>query len=312
MARTDRRTKNTPPKRGASNLNKWAIGAFVIGVIGLVAIDELAGKLFFLLVAAVGGFLFARPYIMKGKSKPSDPQPLQQFSPAPPASVQSSSTQGRAQAQEAPNYYNQAPMLPNEVDGIPLAYQYQDNGIAMADQVVKDFASIKPGYAITFVPEPTNQYDPKAIQMHWKHGMLGYVYRGQMQDMIHDFMQQGLPIVAVVHSVDPMAKRITYSIAFYRNKRSMFRGAPVATGKLTSSAGQEAQDNISLCEEGEELTVLYDYEKERYEVEASTGFIGCLPKKLEQYGEAATYIIDELGETDAGKGYVIVGVYELK
>ncbi len=91
MARADKHTNNAPQK-GGSNLNKVAIGAFVIGVIGLVAIDELAGKLFFLLVAAVGGFLFARPFIMKSKSKQSDPQPLQQFqrqsaasTPAPPA-----------------------------------------------------------------------------------------------------------------------------------------------------------------------------------------------------------------------------------
>lgn len=309
MARRDKNTNRSPQKRNGSNLNKIAIGAFVIGVIGLVAIDELAGKLFFLLVAAVGGFLFARPYISKARKKPEDPQPLQQFKPAAP--IQPATPVMRTPVNTQP-VTRQAPASPQQMDGVPLAYQYQEKDIAMANELVRDFYSIRPGDSIAIVPEPTNQYDPNAIQLWSNNQLLGYVYRGQMQDMLHDFMKQGAPVYAMVHSVNPQERKVAYSIAFYRNKKSMFRGKLLATGRLTSSSGQEAQDNISLCEEGEELSVFFDYEKDRYEVEASTGFIGCLPKKLEQYDEAATYVIEELGETDAGKGYVVVGVYELK
>lgn len=80
MARANRHTRKGSPGKSSNSLNKWAIGAFAIGVIGLISVDELAGKLFFLLVAAVGGYLYARPHIKKALSKQQDDTgPLQQF-----------------------------------------------------------------------------------------------------------------------------------------------------------------------------------------------------------------------------------------
>jgi hypothetical protein len=80
---------------------------------------------------------------------------------------------------------------------------------------------------------------------------------------------------------------------------------------LIANSAQDAQENINICEEGDEVSVDYDFEKERYEVSGSD-YIGCLPKKLEQYADAATFVIEEIGENDSGKQYVVVGAYAAK
>ena len=207
------------------------------------------------------------------------------------------------------NKASRTPKIPQRLLGVPIAYHYQEVAVAMESTVVRDFSSIHPGDLISFIPEPTNQYDPNAIQLWSNDQLLGYVYRGKIQDMLHDYLKRGDPIHGSVSSVLPNEKEITYSLGFYRAPRPKARGKALGTGRLTASSGEETQENITLCDEGDEVEAVFDYEKIRYEVSAS-GYIGCLPKKLEDYGETATFVIDEIGESDSGKMYVVVAAYE--
>lgn len=298
--------------KGSNKLNTVAIVAIIFGVIGIFAIEDLVGKLFFLLIAAAGAFPYIRPFLQKARKEQAVDQPLQQFrqgAPAPePKWNLSNPMHMPVQPISSPSSVDLS--LPGQVNRIPMAYQYLHNEIAMVSEFVRDFDIFRPGDHITLAPEPTNPYDPGAIQLWANNQMLGYVYRGKQQDMINDFVRNQEPIVAKIDRVDAKSGSITYSIAFYRVPSRKYRGEPIATGKLTSCAGSEAQENISLCEEDEELTVDYDYDKERYEVSCSVGFIGCLPKKLHEYADTGTFVIDGLGESDAGKLYVVVGVYK--
>lgn len=207
------------------------------------------------------------------------------------------------------NKTSSSPKIPQHLLGVPISYQYQDVAVAMESVVVKDFSSIHPGDLISFIPEPTNQYDSNAIQLRSNNQLLGYVFRGIIQDMMHDYLKRGDPIHGSVSSVLSNEKEITYNLGFYREPRPKARGKVIGTGRLTASSGEEAQDNIASCEEGEELSVSFDSDKCRYEV-SSAGYIGCLPKKLEDYYETATFVIDEIGESDSGKTYIVVTAYE--
>lgn len=207
------------------------------------------------------------------------------------------------------NKASSSPKIPQHMLGVPIAYQYQEVDVAIESVVVLDFSSIHPGDLIKFIPEPTNQYDPHAIQLWSNNQLLGYVYRGKMQEMLHDFLKRGDPLYGAVSSVLSEEKEITYNLGFYREPRPKARGKALGTGRLTASSGEEAQDNMALCEEGEEVSVSFDCDKCRFEV-SSIGYIGCLPKKLEDYGETATFVIDEIGESDNEKTYVVVTAYE--
>jgi flagellar basal body-associated protein FliL len=82
MARSSRHTKKAPARKGKDIMKVVLIVAAVIGLMGIFAIDEIAGKVFFLVVAIVAGYLYWKRYITKNTSKPAKVapvQPLQQF-----------------------------------------------------------------------------------------------------------------------------------------------------------------------------------------------------------------------------------------
>ena len=280
------------------------IVVIVIGLIGFIAETNIVVRLLLLLVAAFAAF---RLYVASSKKKvnthPAESLESAHKAPevAPPVQQVPSSKVPQATL----------PKLPKQIGGIPNAYQFQEVDIAMTDKVVNDFLVFRPGDAISFIPEPTNAYDPQAIQLWSNNQLLGYVYRGKIQDMLNDFLKFGEPVHGMIFSVRTEEKKITYSVGFYRPARPKSYGKMLGSGRLTANSGEEAQDNIAACDEGDEVTVSYDYDKERFEV-SYIDYIGCLPKKLEQYADTATFVIDEIGENDNEKQYVVVGAYAAK
>lgn len=305
------------------------LGIAIIGLFGIFAIDEIAGRLFFAFVALIAGFLWwKRNQGAEARKKSEGNQPSQRFethihnAPVQQFNMEPKQTPSQSHqrnpvdrksefaAVNTSQLPNELPSLPMNMNGTPIAYRYQENNIATPDKYVKNFFSIRPGDPIVFKLEPDNQYDDNAIQLWSNNQMLGYVFRGKLQDMLHDFIKRCDPIYAMVFSVNPQNQKITYSVAFYRQPTPKFRGKPLATGRLTASAGEEAQENIVLCDVGDELNVDYDYEKERYEVSSDMGYVGCLPKKLQEYADVATFAVEEVEESDSGKSFLVVGAYQ--
>lgn len=209
--------------------------------------------------------------------------------------------------------------------GYYLAYRYDNKGVAMADTLVEDFDALVPGDPLDFIQEPDNPYDSSAVAILHKDKKIGYVYRGQTQDMVNDFLRRGEPIRAFVQSSANRA--VTYEIGFYKpgeapaSSKSAAEAAVdailnptaglkrLASGRLTTSGSQDAQDNILLCSEGDEVSVFYDFDRGKYEVHAHD-YIGCLPAKLEDLAEEARFFITEIDYTESDKAYVVVAAYE--
>jgi hypothetical protein len=78
------------------------------------------------------------------------------------------------------------------------------------------------------------------------------------------------------------------------------------TCRLTGNLNSEMQDNISLCSEGDTVTVEYDYDKEKYMATAYAE-IGYFPKSAEPIIDGENgYIamVERIEENENGK-YVI-------
>lgn len=288
-----------PPKKDKDELD--ALGSLhytkiiivAAGVIAFFAFDSMFARI---IIVALALYFLIRLTASKPNTQTAEPS----TAPREPAPYARPATQS-----------NQEGLLkiPQNLLGVSIAYQYTGVNVAGARIRVEDFQSIRPGTQIDFLPEPTNPHDSKAIQIWSDNQWLGFVHRGTLQDMLHDFLKQGNPVFAMVDAVLPDEKRVTYALGFYREPRPKYRGEALGIGRLTASASAAAQDYISLCEEGDEVSVDYDSDKDRYEV-FSMDYIGSLPKKLEEYAESATFVIDEIGETDSGKMYVVVAAYE--
>lgn len=108
--------------------------------------------------------------------------------------------------------------LPGEQScGHRLKYKYDDVQLYVPDDFdLDEFASLE-GFPVFFIREDDNVYDERAILAFSETGKpLGYIYRGGMQDMIHDFMDEGLPIISVLESVDSSSRNVSLSVFFYR------------------------------------------------------------------------------------------------
>ncbi len=76
---------------------------------------------------------------------------------------------------------------------------------------------------ITFKKEPENTYDRKAIAVYRKQERIGYIYRGQMQDMMNEWLNKKNILIGFICSVQTCPQIVTIGIAFY---------APIQSPKL--------------------------------------------------------------------------------
>ena len=68
--------------------------------------------------------------------------------------------------------------------------------------------------AVMFHFEPQNQYDPRAVYATLDGIKLGYLYKGTLQDMAHDFAQRGGAMIGILSGIDA-AGVISVDVAFY-------------------------------------------------------------------------------------------------
>jgi len=192
--------------------------------------------------------------------------------------------------------------VPNMIDGKELAYRYDDVGIfAPADVDVKRDVSY--GDIVTFEYEPDNKYDSNAVKAIVSGELIGYIYKkGNLQGMIHDFKNAGLPIFSYVSSGNP----VKIFISFYRSGET---SRAAKTYNLVSNKSKEMQNAISLCEKGDEVEYAFDDEKEKY-IATSGGDIGYFPKSANSALEGSPNArISEISEDDDGVYSVEVEVW---
>lgn len=301
-------------KRPSAKNRKWlpivAAVAFFFGVVGIFVMEELAGKVFYLLVAAGSGYFLWKRFIKfksQKNAQPANNTPLRQ------QGYQAVGYNMNSPVNAAPVQAVPVPLEPPQrFMGLDLAYQYFNVEIAMASKYIHDFTDINLGEHLCFVQEPQNPYDNRAVQVWKKDQMLGYVYHGKIQDMINDFITRNEPVYGIISSIYPAETKVFFNLGFYRMRANEPLGKIIASGRLTAGSGEEAQDNMLICSPGDEVDIEYNDEKERYEVYCG-GYIGCLPKSLEQYADTnVIMVISDIKTLDSGKDSVVIDVHEVK
>lgn len=143
-----------------------------------------------------------------------------------------------------------------------LTYQYEES-ISLNKDI--DLSQIKGGNGITFQPEPTNEYDNKAIKIMYDNIFLGYVYKGQVQDMIHDWIKKDLPFEGYINKIFDDEYKVTYKIAFYKNLDA-FESKEYSISKTGKKIDDytKRSDNLELCSEGDNVIIDYDEYDEVY------------------------------------------------
>lgn len=136
---------------------------------------------------------------------------------------------------------------------------------------------------ISFTFEPDNPHDPDAIAVNLDDKKIGYVYRSQTQDMIHDYYKKGFEICA--HICTFTDEEITYKIGFYKPKEKCCQ-------HTISFKNKKFTENAI---EGDIYSVYYDDVDERYMI-SICGEEVTLPKSAEQYAKVEYEVPVEVGE----------------
>lgn len=204
--------------------------------------------------------------------------------------------------------------IPKSIDEIPIAYNYKHEKLCQIRGEEPDISKLKAGQKVNLLPEPQNKYDKNAIAVYHRDDKIGYLYRGNVQDIANKFNDDAKArifcFICEVKNND-----VFLNIGFYREKRKSFNKE--ITFKLTRTANKDIQETIESCvSEDDELEFNYDYDKELFAV-CPEGYdfpIGYAPKSksaiLESLEETEEYeaYVSEIDEDDNGKYIVYITI----
>lgn len=185
-----------------------------------------------------------------------------------------------------------------------LKYEYKDVDIALPNTTY--LSSLQLGTSLILEPEPNNEYDVKAIAICHSNNRLGYIHKGKLQDMIHDFTRRGEVVCALYTHEEPAQIHLAFYRLFDPDRCSK------AIFKLVANKNEHMQDDLSLASVGEEVDFDLDLEsdEERYLVSSSGLDLGYLStsnaKKFAEEIVDENYFAEIFNlETDDNDKYIV-------
>lgn len=151
--------------------------------------------------------------------------------------------------------------FPDFVDALKKKYEYSNvNFFTPADCI---FTGTKINTYVSFMKEPSNEYDSNAVAIYIDDKKIGYVYRGKIQDMLNDWIDRDDIMLGKFDTSN------TICIAFYRSLDALSREYDSYSFSLTSFSKKDAFDtkrseNLYLCSEGDSVELEYDYTLEKF------------------------------------------------
>lgn len=196
-------------------------------------------------------------------------------------------------------------------DGKGLKYEYE-NDLCVIDTNAEQLGA-ELGGLITFKQEFENSNDNEAVAIWQSERKLGYIYRGQSQEIANRWLKNGDLILGFISAIDIPNNKVKYKIGFYKPLEQMEKGTFKLTGiRQKDALGDLRQDNLEYCSVGDAVSVEIDNESEKYIVWSGGGEIGVLPKKAEDFlgsKDKAVGILTKMECDDEGKYAAEVEIY---
>lgn len=166
--------------------------------------------------------------------------------------------------------------LPLEVNGYYKIYEYLetvcfDKSEGNPFDYVQEKTNAKQR-VLTFEFEEDNLHDENAIAIMLEDKKIGYVYKGMIYDMIHDYARKSYQVCANINTFSP--EKITYYIGFYKPKEACKQfEIPIKNKKFSENYF-----------DGDILSVEYDISEDCFIIFDEYGERVCaLPKRAEEY-----------------------------
>ena len=307
-------TKKEIDMKKTKKNNKKIIGLVLvfIGIVGLLGSFGDAG---FSVDTAMGSVCCIVPGVIlilldkkDEKTTNTTPKPQLETTPSAPATE---APKEKVIPDGSKNYN----LFHDFLDGQFLCYEYEQN-VCLIDNSFDAIVG-NGGKQITFEFEPENEHDNKAVALYVEGKKIGYVYRGQTQDMIHSYYKQGRQICGYLNKYSVAEKTATYKIGFYK-PMEYFESKEFSLVKTTKRIDEYSTraENLSFCNEGDVLTIECDSFADDSYVVYADGYneIGELPKSavnfIEENNPRKIYgILNSCEEDENGKLKAKISVY---
>ena len=217
-------------------------------------------------------------------------------------------------------------IVPLKINGHVLKYKYHNIELAVTSLQNIDYNNLSIKMIVELKHEPDNPYDSEAIVVMTKQGMkLGYLYKNNLQKMVHDFTKKNLPIFSYIDDINENEMKIKICLVFYKGTKIIIddysnynelieSGLEREKFKLTGNKNEEMQDNIWGCSVGDFIDCEFDHDSNKYIVSCSFGEIGYLPKSAEKWIEECddnfVAFIEDRGIDDNGKGVLTIVIFK--
>lgn len=192
-------------------------------------------------------------------------------------------------------------LLPAIFDDYMLRYKY-DAELCMIDNTAMDLSG-NSGKQICFEQEPNNPYDKNAVVVLMGGKKIGYVYRGQIQDMLNDWFRKGFEVGAHLNRIDVNKNKVTFKIGFYKPifgaESKVF--PLVRVTRTRDEFDSSRADNLTCCSVGEVLEIEYGEI-----VSGHMGEIGELNAKAQEFCEDAVCCAARIETIDYNKATIRV------
>ncbi len=225
----------------------------------------------------------------------------------PVTEVQAPSVEQSAPTAQNVEFEKKPEKLPESIRGYVASYRYTEVGIFIPKDETFDVEGFEPGAILTLVQDPENPHDNRAVGLKLRKRLVGYLYRGKLQDMANDWIGKKMPLRAQLTACMRDRNRAEVTLVFYglrQYEKHLSKYPDAKQYRLIGTKKAEFQENLSLCECGEYCTLDYDVDSGKYLVAADLE-IGYLPSSaanlIERDGEDAYDIfISDIFDNDNG------------
>lgn len=197
--------------------------------------------------------------------------------------------------------------VPQRLNGAPLAYHYDDVAVTAYDENVycAEWLDVRAPIAL----QPAPDRGSRAVLLLMSGHPFAYLEGTKLADMAIDWVNRDDPYFVALRYLSSADQKISVFLGFYRKRVA----ANSKEYKLVSNKNSDMQAYIACCSEGDECSLCFDFEKDKYLV-TSDGFeIGYLPKSagtlVEDVGEdEVSVFISAIDLDDEGRSVVTVSV----
>lgn len=217
-----------------------------------------------------------------------------------------------------PIYSKKTIMFEHRIDDYILKWKYYDVQVAGTEYRDINYSKLEINGNIQFIKDTNNEYDANAIKIMQNNIFLGYIHRGNIQEMLQKYLDNdNYFIYSKLNLIDEEHKKIQIQIGFYKlieesdyNVIKKINTTLIKTSKKVEEYQTSRQEALCFVEEDDRILLEEQYDSDCYLVLSDSGdelgeLSESMSNKISEYINNSDYeiiaTIKELTENDSGK-----------